>query len=185
MAAIVASVYPDVFAAAGVHSGLPVGAASNVIDALGVMKRGVLSPRAVMNNLALHSQPATVVRTIVFHGDADSTVNPHNGDALVAAVLGQIPKTPAIKERLEQGESAMGQAFTRSIYQHESRRKASDTLPVAEYWRLHNAGHAWSGGDAAGSYTDPKGVDATAEMLRFFFERPVSVNQSTATNSNA
>jgi poly(3-hydroxybutyrate) depolymerase len=60
----------------------------------------------------------------------------------------------------------MGQRYTRTVYSDADGRNA------AEYWQLHGAGHAWSGGDAQGSYTNPMGVDASAEMLRFFLAHP-------------
>lgn len=167
MAAVLAVAYPDVFAALAVHSGLPVGAASNVAQALMVMKTGRSSFSLADLGLGQNrsAAPATAVAitlpTIVFHGDADSTVHPLNGEQLVATVLGPA----AGKPRVEQGQSANGQTYTRSIWPAEPGH-----APV-EYWLLHGAGHAWAGGQPEGSYTDPQGMDATGEMLRFFFSQ--------------
>ena len=62
--------------------------------------------------------------------------------------------------------SAQGTRYTRSTHFGDS----GDA--VAEHWLVHGAGHAWSGGRAAGSFTDATGPDATGEMLRFFFAHP-------------
>jgi poly(hydroxyalkanoate) depolymerase family esterase len=167
MAAIVAAAYPEIYAAVGVHSGLPSGAASNVAEALMVMKSGELG--IVMPGKGRHLSPATQgvlrppssVPTIVFHGDQDSTVHPRNGEQVIAAVQG----SSAAQPRVEQGVSARGRRYTRSTRQAEHGRT------VSEHWLVHGAGHAWSGGSATGSYTDGSGPDASAEMLRFFFEQ--------------
>jgi hypothetical protein len=43
-----------------------------------------------------------------------------------------------------------------------------DGRTISGHWNIHGAGHAWSGGSPAGSYTDARGPDATREVLRFF-----------------
>ena len=148
MAAILGDAYPDLFAAVGVHSGLATGAASNVQTALGVMQSGAApAPRTTA------SPP-----TIVFHGDSDATVNPANGEHVVAASAGT--SAPELKR----ARSRNGRDYTQRIY-----REAGGRV-VAEHWAVHGAGHAWSGGSAQGSYTDATGPDASEEMLRFFLD---------------
>jgi len=157
MAVIVADAYPEIFSAVGVHSGLPRGAASNVISALSVMKRSG-SPPPVM---ARTHPPAP---TIVFHGDEDNTVHPQNGEYVLAAALQQGTANAAAVQ-VERGEPGPGRAYTRSIY------RDSGGAVQAEHWLVHGAGHAWAGGDGEGSHTDATGPDATRAMLNFFFER--------------
>ena len=167
MAAIVAAAYPDIFAAVGVHSGLPTGSASNVAEALMVMKSGelgiVMPGKGGHLGAAMKStlRPQTAVPTIVFHGDKDTTVHPRNGEQVVAAVMG----SSEAGTRVEQGVSAKGRRYTRST------RHADHGRALTEHWLVHGAGHAWSGGSAEGSYTDATGPDATREMLRFFFNQ--------------
>ena len=165
MAAIVAAVYPDIFAAAGVHSGLPCGAASNVSEALAVMNTGAPSVGgAAMKPARAARAQGAAVPTIVFHGDQDRTVHPRNGELLVKATL-SVTDAPA--PVVEKGISPRGQRYTRSLHLDDQ------GCSVAEHWLLHGAGHAWSGGRAEGSYTDASGADASGEMLRFFFEHPL------------
>jgi poly(hydroxyalkanoate) depolymerase family esterase len=160
MADIVGHCYPEVFAAIGVHSGLPSGAASDVMSALSVMRSGATAPAARSDG------PARPV--IVFHGDADTTVHPANGAAVVESARrrGRDAPNAGPAPYVAEGRSAEGQRHTRTVY------------PVAvgrgtvEHWQLHGAGHAWSGGSTQGSYTNPVGVDASAEMLRFFLAHP-------------
>ncbi len=163
MADILGATYPELFAAVGVHSGLPRGSATDVVSALAVMRSGAPAPARAPGGAALPP-------LIVFHGDDDKTVHSSNGRALVDSALqargvaqdaaGQGPAQPT------EGQSTQGQRYSQSVYQDREGRT------VAEYWQLHGAGHAWSGGHADGSHTDPAGVDASAQMLRFFLAHP-------------
>ncbi|MDP9902252.1 extracellular catalytic domain type 1 short-chain-length polyhydroxyalkanoate depolymerase [Variovorax ginsengisoli] len=154
MADIMGRCYPDLFAAVGVHSGLPRGAANDLMSALAAMRGG---------GAPVAGDPGTSPPLIVFHGDADATVSPVNGTALVQAVLQQ-PAVQHVTENAQTGISPRGQRFTREIH------RRVDGVTAVELWQLHGAGHAWAGGSPQGSFTDPLGVDASAEMLRFFLE---------------
>ncbi|WP_161974412.1 extracellular catalytic domain type 1 short-chain-length polyhydroxyalkanoate depolymerase [Piscinibacter terrae] len=151
MSAIMATTYPELYAAVGIHSGLPYAAASDLVTALRAMKLGLPDEG---------SASEVFVPTIVFHGDRDHVVHPRNGEEAIT----RSGSTPGFE--VETGQVDRGRRYTRRIHIDES--GACD----AEHWVVHGAGHAWSGGDRAGSFTDPQGPDASREMLRFFEEHP-------------
>ncbi|WP_375263610.1 alpha/beta hydrolase family esterase [Palleronia sp.] len=134
MAAVLAETHPDVFSAAGIHSGLPAGAAQDIPSAFAAMQ-GQAGGRA----------PKLPV--IVFHGTADNTVSDRNARTLIPG------------SGVETSHTASGRSWTRL------------TAERSELWLVEGAGHAWFGGDPAGSYADPAGPAASAEMLRFFADQ--------------
>lgn len=165
MAVVLGHTYPELFAAVGVHSGIPYRAAHDMPSAFAAMHgrggTGISPARS-----AAHDATATVP-TIVFHGDRDTTVNARNGEHIVAAGISTTPPDSAIGARPSDARhdgTAGGRAYTRTVY------KDAQAHVVVEHWVLHGAGHAWSGGDARGSFTDATGPDASREMLRFFLD---------------
>jgi poly(hydroxyalkanoate) depolymerase family esterase len=153
-AAIMGATYPDLFAAVGVHSGLACGAATDMPSAFTAMRQG---GSAIVRRGA---EGEIIVPTIVFHGDRDSTVHPVNGDR----VIEQAKAGTELQESVHRGTSSAGMAYTRTV-QKDDRGRA-----ILEQWTLHGVAHAWSGGSSAGSYTEPRGPDASREMVRFFLE---------------
>jgi poly(hydroxyalkanoate) depolymerase family esterase len=143
-AAIMGAAYPDLYAAIGVHSGLACGAAHDMPSAFAAMQGGKQGTGSL------------TLPTIIFHGDRDATVNRLNADA-VAAQLGELG--PATTRH---GQVPNGQAYTVTC------RHGAGGRPMLEQWTVHGGGHAWSGGSSTGSFTDPKGPDATTAMLNFF-----------------
>jgi poly(hydroxyalkanoate) depolymerase family esterase len=160
MAAVLAQEHPEVFAAAGVHSGLVPGAAKNMMGALSAMKSGAKGWSAPAPKAGARPVPM-----IVMHGDADRTVHQRNGEQLFQ---GAANGAATSVQTQEQGASADGHRYTRTSVVDP----AAQGAVVAEHWLLHGAGHAWSGGDARGSYANAHGVDASAQMLRFFLSHP-------------
>ena len=162
MAVIMGRTYPDLYTAVGCHSGLAHGSAKDRYGAMLAMREG-----ATDGALARHQGGASVP-IIVFHGDQDSTVHWKNGNGVVRQWLDSYTaqaRSRAALELLEETGHASGRHYTRTVHLGKAGRV------VAEQWTVHGTGHAWSGGNVRGSYTDSNGPDASVEMLRFFTQR--------------
>ena len=156
MAAIMGATYPDLYAAVGVHSGLAPGAASDLSSALTAMRQG--EPVVAHKDVPGRGYRG-ILPTIIFHGNGDTTVHPRNGDRLLAYLAGG---GSSLRVTTRRGRVPDGYEYTRFTYHDAEGRD------LVERWSVHGLGHAWSGGSYPGSYTDPRGPDASAEMVRFF-----------------
>lgn len=158
-AAIIAAAYPELYVAVGVHSGVAIGCVSTLNGAMTAMRTG-------SSGVALGKSPRPQP-TIVFHGDEDNVVHPANASGFLTQLQQSRPGPLACQ--VQQGRVNGGRGFTRRIY-----RTGSGTV-LLEDWTVHGGGHAWSGGKAAGTHTDPAGPDAAREIMRYFLARTQSL----------
>ena len=89
-------------------------------------------------------------------------MSPVNGDQVIA----QSKAAADLRNTVTRGQTPDGVGYTCTVQATEAGR------PMLEQWVLHGVGHAWSGGSTNGSYTEPRGPDASREMMRFFLEHP-------------
>ncbi len=149
MAAVMAAAHPELFTAVGVHSGVGYRAAADAGSAFGVMQSG--------------GAPDThgPVPMIVFHGTRDSTVAAVNAHQVVQAALAG--DHTGLQETIDVVPAEDGRrGYTRTVHRDAAGRT------MVESWLVEGGGHAWFGGQPAGSYTDPAGPDASVELVRFF-----------------
>lgn len=149
MADVLVAIYPELFSAAGVHSGLAFGSASDIGSAFGAMTAGAGAARAV------------AAPVMVIHGDQDYTVVAANAEKLIAARLLAFPD--ATDGEVSQSSEG-GRAFRRTVYAAGDKR-------IAESLIVTGGGHTWFGGDPKGSFTDSTGPDSSAELVRFFLDK--------------
>lgn len=184
MAVILGVTYPDVFAAIGVSSGLEYKAATSMNAAWTAMSGGGPDP-VTQGNLAYTAMGsyARTVPVIVFHGTSDYTVGTANGHQVLSQWAQTNDKASDgtdnnnIDDTADQtitDQVTGGRSYTRYIY------KDNNGLVVMEKYMVDGMGHAWSGGDSAGSYTDPKGPNATQLTWEFFKAHPKGGSDTTA-----
>ncbi len=168
MSVILGATYPDVFTAIGVGSGLEYKAATSMMTSFTAMMMGGPSPTR-QGELAYQAmgEHARVMPVIVFHGTADYTVRPINGDQVISqwAETNRRSSNSNITDRPSQtitGSVPNGRTYTRYIY------KDPQGKTIMEKYMINNMGHAWSGGPLGGSFTDPSGPNASEIMWDFF-----------------
>ena len=171
-AAVMGATYPDLYAAIAVHSGLACGAADDLISAFAAMRQGGSRYSSASGEATAFLKTGHRVPTIVFHGDRDTIVHPRNADHVISRSL----RTSNLQKKVDRGRVPGGHAYTCTIHTDANGRA------MLEQWCIHGAGHAWSGGSPAGSYTDPRGPDATREMLRFFRDHVAVERDAEAAN---
>jgi poly(3-hydroxybutyrate) depolymerase len=149
-----AATYPELYAAAGVHSGLPYGAAHDLPSGFAAMQKGAAQHKRLLRR---------AIPLIMFHGDQDTTVAKVNADHMRDQWLQAFENggRPTGGPTIERG-TVGGHAYTRFTYLDTGGQV------ILEEWIIHHAGHAWSGGSSNGSFSSPKGPDASAEIVRFF-----------------
>jgi len=190
MSVMMGALYPDIFTSIGVMAGLEFKAATTLLGGLTAMREGGPNP-TTQGRLAYNSMESNLrgpVQVFVVQGSADYTVYPINGDqstqqwiATNNFVLGggsdskRIPTTPT---QTIPGQVPGGRSYTEYLYSD------SETgIVLVRYWKVTGMGHAWSGGDISGSYTDPKGPDASLIMAKWFLDFESYVESSFSHNN--
>ncbi|KDR30797.1 esterase [Caballeronia grimmiae] len=162
MAVNLAVAHPDLYAAAGIHSGLAFGVADEAFSAVSAMTMGNSAAQLSAARDAIGLRRA--VPLIVFHGDQDTTVHPQNAEVLMEMHQGLMVGTndACASVTTELGQVEDGYSFTRNTFCHGGGEV------FGEQWVIHGLGHAWSGGDSNATHTDARGPHAAREMMRFF-----------------
>jgi poly(hydroxyalkanoate) depolymerase family esterase len=180
-AGILGATYPDVFAAIGVHSGLEYQAADSFGQSVTAVLIGGPAPREQGSAAyAAMGEHARVVPTIVFHGTADHMVAPINGEQVVQQWIqtNDLASNKTYRADYQRPSSmTTGQVSGGYAYLTEVWNDLSGEV-VQSYWKIDGMGHAWSGGNADASYTDPRGPDATTVLYHFFMDHPMKCTES-------
>ena len=159
--------HAKLFAAAGLHSAVPCGAARNAATAMQAMASG---PQRDVGSIAQEARARTPARALplpvcIIHGERDRIVAERNATALLRQFLifngrstadGDPDADATTVTQLTDGRTVMRDDYV-----------LADRI-VARSIRVTGLGHAWSGGDEAFAYNDREPPDATALFGEFF-----------------
>lgn len=173
MSSILASCYPDVFAAAAIHDGVMYKAATSLTEAAKVMVSGkteMAAEQRATEAWECNGRQQRLMPVIVFHGIGDNVINPDNANHIVTqfAQLNDLgddgqsnSSIKAVPTSQESGTVEGGHSYTVSNFDYGGKR-------VIQYFRVNKMGHAWSGGKADLLFSDGKGPKASRLMWAFF-----------------
>ncbi|MES2253646.1 MAG: PHB depolymerase family esterase [Pseudomonadota bacterium] len=171
MTAAMLAAYPEMFAGGAIIAGLPAGSASSIPDAFRVMRHAPARTAHEWGDLVREASPTPVRYPIVsiWQGDADTTVDASNGEALAMQWTNVHGIAPA-SATITQGAN----------YRHRGWTGADGKLAV-ELIEVSGMGHGVpvGGRDAygrAGPYFLDAGLSSTAAIARFWgFKVPLTV----------
>lgn len=162
MADVLAVTHPGRWTRVALHSAVGWGAAADVAEGLAAMQSGgpevpdLDDPR--LGELLQGDRPHAV---LVLHGADDGVVRPVAGDRLAGAWAARFSRRAG--EAVAEGTPApTARGVRRTVWTDAEGRVVVERASIA------GLGHAWSGGDPAGSYVQPSGPSSTEIILRFF-----------------
>lgn len=183
--AALGAIYPDVYAAIGIHSGAAYhGGGAGCLP--GALPPGT-TDHAARAALAAMGDHARVVPVIVLHGARDETIPTRCGaeavqqwletDNLLLRRSHRVP--PSMSRVLAHHPATDGQqAYTVVSY------RTGGGCPLVQYWIIDGMGHAWAGGStdpAVARFADPRGPSAAAAAWNFFSHWTLNRRATTCT----
>ncbi len=152
MAALLATRYPERFAAVAMHSGVAPGTAYSTATALGAM-RGHRASAPLPSSAAGHALPPL----LVIQGALDGVVAQANGRAAAMLWADAAGARAGLPRRVQRGTR---HPMTITDFKVKGRLAAS-------LCEVASLGHAWSGGAAGQPFSDAKGPDASRMVWAF------------------
>lgn len=152
MAVLLAMHHPERFRAIAMHSGIAPGVANSSASAIQAMFG--MSTTAPLPEMA---PDVRMPALLVIHGAADHVVVPGNGADAAMRWGERVGAKASVPRRVQRGARY---ASMITDYRRSGRL-------VATLCAVDGLGHAWSGGAAGHSFSDPKGPDASRMIWSF------------------